>query len=205
MDFDQLRREFKYDVIDYQMLMSYLKELKKPRDKISSLIFQGKLIRIKKGLYAFGENWREAPLNLEMIANLIYGPSCISFEYALSYYGLIAEQSTTVTSLTIGDSKTFETPIGIFEYKAITPEKFKVGIEYRDLGEEGGYFIASKEKAIIDLVYRTPGIRTLQQLRYFLFNEMRLDENAFQNLDKEKLKLIGEIYNKKSTVLLSNL
>ena len=47
----------------------------------------------------FGENWRHSPLNLEMIANLIYGPSCLSFEYALTRYGLIAERSIVVTSL----------------------------------------------------------------------------------------------------------
>lgn len=89
-----------------------------------------------------------------MIANLVYSPSCISFEYALTHYGMIAERSTVITSLAIGNTKTFQTLIGIFEYRAIDREKFKVGIEYKNLGSEGGYFIASKEKALADLVYQ---------------------------------------------------
>jgi predicted transcriptional regulator of viral defense system len=132
---------------------------------VSSLINEGKLIRLKKGLYIFGDAWRRKPLNLETVANLLYGPSCVSFEYALSSYGFIAERPRTVTSLAIGDTKTFGTPIGNFEYRAINPEKFKIGIEYRSLGKDGGYFIASKEKALADLVYKTPNIRSLEQLR----------------------------------------
>lgn len=205
MNFDQFRREIQTEIFDYQLLVNYMQDLKKPRDKISSLVAEGKLVRIKKGLYVFGENWRNAPLSLEMIANLVYGPSCISFEYALFGYGLIAERPTVITSLAIGDSKTFYTPIGVFEYRAINREKFKVGIEYKNLGKEGGYFIASKEKALADLVYRTPNIRTIEQLRYYLFEEMRIDETMFNTLDLQKLTEISSAYNKNSVRMISKL
>lgn len=205
MDFTLFRREIKSEVFDYQLLISYMKDLKKTRDKVSSLISEGKIIRIKKGLYVFGENWRLSPLNLEPIANLIYGPSCISFEYALSRYGLLAERSVVITSLTLGDTKLFSTPIGTFEYRAIDRKKFKIGIEYRDLGKEGGYFIASREKALVDLVYRTVGLRTLEQLRYFLFEEMRMDESLFRNFDFHKLHEILKIYDKRKTYMISKL
>jgi len=178
--------------------------MKKPRDKVASLMAEGKIVRIKKGLYVFGEEWRSAPLHLEPIANLIYGPSCLSFEFALFDYGLIADRPTIITSLTIGDSKIFETPIGVFEYKAINREKFKIGIEYRNI-ENSGYFIASKEKALADLVYRTPKIRTQEQLRYFLFEEMRLDETMFREFDFQKLEKIAKIYRRKSVNMLINL
>src|SRR5690606_32783027 len=105
------------------------------------------------------------------------------FEYALIHYGLLAERSRVITCAAIGDSKEYDTPIGVFEYRAMDREKFKTGIEYKDLGEDGGYFIASKEKAVIDLVYRTPGIRSIGQLRHFLFEEMRMDETMFRELD----------------------
>lgn len=205
MNFELFRREIKLEVFDYQLLASYLVNLKKPRDKVSALITEGKIVRVKKGLYVFGEDWRRAPLSLEVIANLVCGPSCISFEYALTHYGLIAERSTVITSLTIGDTKTFHTPIGIFEYRAIDREKFKVGIEYKDLGKEGGYFIASKEKALADLVYRTPGIRTLEQLRHYLFEEMRIDEAMFRSFDFHKLDEISKAYNKNSVRMMSQL
>ena len=118
---------------------------------------------------------------------------------------MIAERSTVITSLAIGDTKIFETPVGIFEYKAIDREKFKVGIEYRDLGKNGGYFIASKEKALADLVYRTADIRTLEQLRHYLFEEMRVDEIMFRELDFHKLEKISIAYKKNSVKMMSKL
>jgi hypothetical protein len=107
--------------------------------------------------------------------------------------------------LTIGDTKTFHTPIGIFEYRAIDREKFKVGIEYINLGKEGGYFIASKEKALADLVYRTPGIRSLEKLRHYLFEEMRIDETMFRSLDFQRFDDISKAYKKNSIRMLSSL
>ena len=202
MELEIFRQQIKTDVFDYQSLIDSLQYLKKPRDKISSLLSEGKIIRVKKGLYVFNEPWRKAPLNLETIANLIYGPSCISFEYALSHYGLLAERSLVITSLTIGDSKIFHTPLGIFEYRAIAKEKFKIGIDFIDTGKEGGYFIASPEKALIDFVYKTPGIQTLEQLRYYLFEEMRIDEASFRNFDFQKIQEIAKIYHKNSTNLI---
>lgn len=201
----QFRRQTKPEVFDYLLLENFFKGLKKPRDKVAALIKENKIIRLKKGLYVFGENWRNTPLNLEMIANLLYGPSCISFEYALTRYGLISERSTVITSLAIGDSKVFYTPIGTFEYRAIVPAKFKVGIEYQDLGTEGGYFIASREKALADLVYRTPYIQNLEQLRYYLFEEMRVDEELFRKLDFSKLREIANAYNKNSVYMIDKL
>ncbi len=205
MDFAVFRQEVRLEVFDYQLLAMYLTDFKKPLDKVSSLIADGKIVRLKKGLYVFGENWRRAPLCLEMIANLLYGPSCISFEYALTHYGLIAERSAVITSLAIGDTKAFTTPVGVFEYRAIGREKFKVGIEYRDMGKEGGYFIASKEKALADLVYRTPGIRTLERLRHFLFEELRVDESMFRKLDFHRLSEIAKAYNKNTIYMMNKL
>lgn len=205
MNFERFRQEIKAEVFDYQILAKHLIGLKKPRDKVASLVAEGKIIRIKKGLYVFGEDWRLTPLSLEVIANLIYGPSCVSFEYALTRYGLIADRSAVITSLTIGDTKTFHTPVGIFEYRGIDRNKFKVGIEYRDLGKEGGYFIASKEKALADLVYRTPGIRTVDQLRHYLFEEMRVDENMFSNFDFKMLNEIAIAYKKNSVRMMVDL
>lgn len=205
MDFDRFRREVRSEIFDYQYLAEYLKDFKKPRDKVVSLVFEGKIIRVKKGIYVFGENWRKTPLSLEVVANVLYGPSCVSFEYALTRYGFLAERSAVITCLTIGDTKTFQTPLGIFEYRAIDREKFKIGIEYKNLGEEGGYLIASKEKAFVDFVYRTPGIRTLEHLRYYLFEEMRVNETMFHELNKQVFRAIARIYKKNSIILLSQL
>jgi hypothetical protein len=80
-----------------------------------------------------------------------------------------------------------------------------VGIEYRNLQEKGGYLTASKEKAIVDLVYRTPGIRSMEKLKFFLFDEMRIDEEMFYQLDKSELTKLAHAYKKHSVTMLSKL
>ena len=74
-----------------------------------------------------------------------------------------------------------------------------------DLGKEGGYFIASKEKALADFVYRTPNIRTLEQLRHYLFEEMRIDEGLFRDFDFHKLHEIVEAYKKNAVSMMEKL
>mgnify|MGYP003983253749 FL=1 len=76
--------------LTYAQVMSCLStSYAKPRDKLTQLLKKKVLIRIKQGLYVLGEFLRKDPLNKELLANLIYGPSYVSLEWALSYYGII--------------------------------------------------------------------------------------------------------------------
>lgn len=193
-----LRREVKGEIFDYQLLISHLQDVKYPRSKIGRLLKAEEIIRIKKGLYTFGEMWRKEPVSLEIAANLIYGPSCISFEYALFRYGMIAERATTVTSLTIGRAKEFHTPIGTFRYHSIDPKKFGIGIEYIESPTGGGFFIASREKALADLLLRIKPHLSVSELEFFLIEEMRIDKDSLKSLDRNKLKEISAIYNNTS-------
>lgn len=151
----------------------------------------------------FGDRWKRGPVSLEIAANLIYGPSCISFEYALSRYGMIPERATVVTSLAIGKAKEFHTPIGIFRYQSISPEKFGVGIDYIELPNSGGFFIASREKALADFLSRIKTSLSLSDLRFFLFQEMRMDEELFKTLNRSKIQEISYIYKSKNIENLS--
>ena len=192
-----LRREVRGELFDYQLLTHYLRDVKYPRAKIGRLLKSGEIIRVKKGLYAFGEMWRKGSISLEVAANLIYGPSCISFEYALFRYGMIADRAVAVTSLAIGRAREFETPIGTFRYQSIDKNKFSVGIEYREIPGEGGFFIASREKALADVVSRIKTPLSLADFRFYLIEEMRIDEESLLSLDKQTMKEIGLIYHNK--------
>ncbi len=194
MSLQALRREVRGEVFDYQILMNFLRDVKYPRSKIGRLLKNGDIVRIKKGLYVFGEMWRKSGISVEIAANLIYGPSCISFEYALFRYGMIAERAVTVTSLAIGRAKFFETPIGIFQYQSIDPRKFGVGIEYREIPGEGGYFVASREKALADVVSRIKMPLSSADLRFYLTEELRIDEGSLNSLNKENMAEIASIY-----------
>jgi predicted transcriptional regulator of viral defense system len=80
---------------------------------------KGVVVRVKKGLYIFGDEYRIRPFSRESLANLIYGPSIISLESALSFHGLIPERVATVTSVTPKRSKRFTTPVGCFVYRQV--------------------------------------------------------------------------------------
>jgi predicted transcriptional regulator of viral defense system len=73
-------------------LTQMLKEYSSPNDKISSWLANGDIISLKKGLYVVSEMHREQKLNLEIIANQIYGPSYVSLDWALQFYGVIPEK-----------------------------------------------------------------------------------------------------------------
>ncbi len=68
--------------------------------KLSREVKNGHLFKIINGLYETNKN---TPGYL--LAGSIYGPSYISFEYALSFYGLIPERVSTITCATFDKKK----------------------------------------------------------------------------------------------------
>jgi len=136
LDIAQIRTQIERDVFDYQQLISCLGHLNKPRDKIRRLLSRDDIVRIKKGLYTFGEPYRRGTISRELLANLIYGPSYVSLDYALSYHGLIPERVETVTSVTTGRSHEFETPFGTFAYRRLCRGRYAVGAILEQKGRD---------------------------------------------------------------------
>ena len=190
-----LRQQIARDVFDYQQLVACLSQFSKPRDKIRRLLASGEIVRIRKGLYAFGEPLRRAPISRELLANLIYGPSYISLDYALSYHGLIPERVETVSSVTLGRSRTFTTPYGMFSYRRLSQSRYAVGgllAEHGDLS----FLIASPEKALADKVWadkRFDGTR-LSAYGSYLLDDLRLDPARLAVLDRDRLEEIARAY-----------
>ena len=87
-----IRQRIEREEFDYQTLMSALGHLASPRAKVTSLLRQGVIIRVKKGLYVFGDTYRNRPFSRELLANWIYGPSYLSLDYALSFHHLVPER-----------------------------------------------------------------------------------------------------------------
>src|SRR5512136_3222497 len=99
---EDLRARIDGEEFDYQTLLDSLKQYERPRDKITSLLRRGAIIRVKKGIYVFGPKHARRPFSREILANMIYGPSCISLDFALQYHGLIPERVESLTSVTTG-------------------------------------------------------------------------------------------------------
>jgi hypothetical protein len=189
----QLRQLIGREEVDYQLLLSALSDYAYPRDKITSWLKSGELIRIKKGLYVFGKNTALNSYSQELLANLIYGPSAISLNYALSYYGLIPERTPTITSITNKRNKTFATPVGDFTYRFLAPNKYAVGIELVTINKTTPFLMASPEKALCDLIHLSDKkikLPTTVDIENYLFSDLRIDEEA---LARFRVKLLTEI------------
>ncbi|MCP6726635.1 MAG: hypothetical protein KJI69_01165 [Patescibacteria group bacterium] len=129
-----------------------------------------RILKLKRGIYAFSIN---APTKLE-IANKIYQPSYISFETALSHYGIIPETVYTITSATTKRTKEIIVQNSTFKYYKIKKNLF---FGYRPKKFNNKIILmADPEKALLDYIY-------LLSLRKGVFNE-RLD---LSKIDTDKL------------------
>jgi len=117
---------------DYLLLTDLLKAYSYPRNKINSLLKKRIIIRVKKGLYLLSSEFGGV-VDQNMLANLIYGPSYISLDYALSFRGLIPERVDVVTSMTNKRNKSFKTPVGRFTYSYINENIFYKGVIVQDI------------------------------------------------------------------------
>ena len=204
---ESIRNNISYEEFDYQMLLDCLQNYTRPRDKISDLLRKGLVIRVKKGLYIFGDNYRRRPYSREILANLIYGPSYISLEFALHYFGLIPERVEAVTSVTCGRSRKFSTPIGLFSYRMIPLKAFSIGMSRIELEDGRSFLMAVPEKALADKIRADRGtvIQTQRQLYEYLVDNLRIDAAALPGLNAEYLAKIARRYRSRKVKLLSNL
>ncbi|MGD2245669.1 MAG: hypothetical protein PVI11_03890 [Candidatus Aminicenantes bacterium] len=147
--------------------------------QLSRWVKSGKLIQIRRGLYALSEHYSKIQPHPFYIANRIQRASYVSLQSALKYYGLIPEYVPAVTSVTTGRPHILEIPLGDFIFRHIKKESF---FEYKliDVENNQSAFIASPEKSLLDLLYLTPGSDDPSYLR-----ELRL-----QNLDRLNLEQI---------------
>ena len=204
---EQIRKAITREEFDYQMLTTSLKEYSRPRDKITDLMRKHQIIRVKKGLYIFGSDYRKRPYSREILANLIYGPSYISLDYALSYYGMIPERVEALTSVTTGRSRIFNTPVGQFTYRMIPLPAFQTGMTRIELNDGGAFLIATPEKALVDKIFvdRGSDIRTIKGLQAYLFDNLRIDRDIFSKLNISHISESSEHYRSSKLMLLGNL
>ena len=190
-----LRKKIPRDVFDYQMLKDVLSDKRKPRDKITKLLQSGVIIRIRKGLYCFHEDLRKEPVIKEYLANLIYGPSYVSLDYALAYHGLIPERVETVTSVTTKRSGEFHTPLGVFSYRRLPESKYSIGALWESAGDTS-YLLASPEKALIDKIWadKRLGETRVSDYAQYLIEDLRIDPGALSRLDYNRLKMFAQAF-----------
>jgi hypothetical protein len=158
---------------------------------------KGELWRIKNGFFLISSRFirGRGDYPYEQIANLLYGPSYVSLEWALSFYHFIPERVSTVTSVTIGSTKEFTTPIGHFSYRHIRNSRYCIGIDRKNIeGQLGGFLIAIPEKALADWVFFTCDNINKKELLEDLLEGKRIEKTMLQTLDKGIMDTISRQY-----------
>ena len=204
---EELRRRISGEEFDYPVLLEGLREYGRPRDKITSLLRQGAVVRVKKGIYVFGERYKRRPFSTEVLANMICGSSYVSLDYALHYYGLIPERVEAVTSVTVSRGRRFSTPVGLFIYHSVPMRAYPIGLDQIELDGGRSFLIAIPEKALADKIQADRGtaIRTQAEMRTYLLDSLRIDPEGLGRLNAETISLIADQYRSRKLRLLSGL
>ena len=197
MNIYQLSKQIPVSVFTHEQIEAILNpHVSNVNAKISYMVKKGELLRLKKGVYTFGEEYRITPMDMVSVANTLYAPSYVSFEYALSYYGLIPERVHEITSATMRMKKEFSTPVGRFTYKVVPLQAYALGVDWSYDKTHGGKLIATAEKALCDKIKSDRGIGRLSQakLEMYLEHDLRIDMDQLFTLDVKLIEAIATAY-----------
>lgn len=197
MNIIQLRKEITTSVFTHDRLESLLSpHVSNVNAKISYMVKKGELVRLKNGIYTFGQDYQKEHVDIISVANTLYAPSYVSYEYALAHYGLIPERVYEITSATLRAKKAFETVLGRFSYRPVPLQVYAIGVDWLYDSSNGGKLIATPEKALCDKVRSDRGIGRLSQekLATYLEYDLRIEWNSLIDLDTELISIIAEAY-----------
>lgn len=185
-------------IITNDMAKYKLNNYSNKNNKISREIKKGKLFKIITGLYETDPN---TPGYL--LASSIYGPSYISFDFALSYYGLIPERVSTITCATFNKKKRkqYNTKFGVFTYKDVPSSVYPEEILLKQENNYS-YQIATKEKALCDKLYSLKPLKNISNLENMLFNDLRIDIDEFKKINIKKIEKLSNLYHSTNVTLL---
>ena len=172
------------------IMLQELNNYKNPRDKLAHVVKTKECIPVIQGLY---ETNPATPGY--RLANTICSPSYLSFEFALSYHGLIPEAVYNFTSATFEKKKKkeFKTPFGMFTYRDVPSAAYPYGIEC--VSENGYTFqIASPEKALCDELYIQSPVTSQRELKELLFDGLRIDWDLFCKLNMDDILFLNSKY-----------
>lgn len=159
------------------------------RNNLTRWIKAGYLIKLRQGWYTFTELALH-PDNMFYFANKMYAPSYISLHSALSFYGLIPEAVLQVTSVSTLKTNSFTNTVASFTYKSLTAELF-FGYEPKAIGSGKHILIATREKALLDLLYLYPFYRSAKDMEGLRLDEDILHEELNKDLMEEYIGKAG--------------
>ena len=172
-------------VFETGLLLAGAVDSKDVRRQLSRWTKAGRLYQLRRGLYALAPPFQKVKPHPFVVANRMMRSSYVSLQSALGYYGLIPDVVPVTTSITTGRPGQWQTPLGVYTFRHIKTEWF-VGYRLVDLGGNQQAFVATPEKALLDLVHLQPGGDSAEYLQ-----ELRLQD--MERLDLEELQHQAEL------------
>lgn len=177
-------------VFDSTLILSGDVDPNDVRRQLSRWTSAGRLFQLRRGLYSLAPPYQKVTPDPFVIANHLVRPSYVSLQSALSFYDLIPEAVPVTTSVTTGRPVEYSTPLGEFVYHHVQIPMFR-DFDVLEPSDSQPAFMATPEKALIDLLYLVPGSDDEAYLA-----ELRLDlEEGLDLMEFERLS--GEIGHKK--------
>jgi len=172
------------------VLLSILQEYERPYDKLGALVKTGDLIQLRKGLYMTSTEIDEVTADPFLIANHLYGPSYVSLDSALSYWGLIPERVYQITSVCFKSSKSINAAGHRYRFQHVPADYYALGIQTVARTPTQQVLMASPEKALCDKIVGTSGIliRSAKQAHQLLFEDLRINEDRLSELNPDSIK-----------------
>lgn len=138
----------------------------------------GKVVQLRRNVYVLAAPWRRVEPHPFVVANELHGPSYVSLQSALAYHGMIPEAVPVTTSVTTARPADFRTVLGRYTFRHVRADAF-FGYSRARVLENQAALLADPAKALLDLIYLTPGGDAEQHLRSLrLWDWDALDDKA---------------------------
>ena len=124
--------------------------------QLSRWVRAGRVLQLRRGLYALAPPWRKRLPHPFLVANRLAPGAYVSGLSALAFAHAIPEHVAEVTSITGGRPHSRNLPLGRFSFRHLKAELL-FGYRQTELGDGQQAFVATPEKALLDLVHLQPG------------------------------------------------
>ena len=130
---------------DQELSVAFGRSHKQRRhDAVKYAIRKNRLVPMRRGVYVIPSPYTSKAFDPFMAAQLLLGPSYISFESALSFHGWIPEAVYTTTSASAKRGRVFKTPKGVFRYLHVPETSFY--LEVARVSNDAGSFLVAELK-----------------------------------------------------------
>jgi predicted transcriptional regulator of viral defense system len=167
------------------------------RRQLDRWVKTGRLLQLRRGVYSVAPPYQAEAPHPFLVANHLRKPSYVSLQSALSYYGMIPEFVPVTTSVTTGRPEELETPLGGFAFRHVKKTAF-FGYTQTEISRGQAVFLASPEKALLDLLYFTPASDSPEYLEELRFEpvdhfDWKILRTYAERLKNQKLRRAAEL------------